>query len=107
FAAGGAGADDLAQLQAAAGDQGRHDGRPVVAAAVIVVDLRRAAELAPHDRHDVVLHASGVQVVDQGGDGGVDLGQLPPQRLEVVAVRVPAPDQEGHAADPRLDQAAG
>src|SRR5271157_2453117 len=48
LAAGAAAADGLAHLEAAAGDQRRHDRRPVIAAAVVHVDLRRAAELAPH-----------------------------------------------------------
>ena len=39
-------------------------------------DLGRAAELAPHDRHHVLVHAAVVQVLDQVGDGPVDLGQL-------------------------------
>ena len=37
----------------------------------------RAAELAPHHRHHVVVHAAVVQVLDQVGDAAIELGQLP------------------------------
>ena len=58
------GADHLAGAEAAAGEQAAADLRPVVAAGV-VVDLRRAAELAPGDHGDVVGQAALVQVFDQ------------------------------------------
>ena len=78
-------------LQAAAGDQRRHDRRPVVAAVRRrVVDARRAAELAPDDRDDVLVHAAVVQILDQVGDAAIELGQLAAQRDEVLASACPS-----------------
>src|SRR5205807_140925 len=98
-----AGADGLAHLEPAAGDEGAHDGRPVVAPAVAAVDLGGSAELTPHDGDNVLVHAAVVQVLDQAGDATIDLRELPAQGLEVAAVRVPAADGQGDAADAGLD----
>src|SRR5262249_8691596 len=66
----------------------------------------RAAELAPHNRHHVLVHATVVQVLDQVGDAAIDLRQLRFQCLEVAAVGVPAADGQRHAADACFDQPA-
>ena len=107
FAAGAGGADRLAHLQAAAGDQRAHGRRPVVAAAVVAVDLRRAAELAPHHRHHVVLHAAVVQVLDQVGHAAIHLGSCCRSVLKLLLCVSQPPIGQRHAADARLDQPAG
>ena len=67
--------------------------------------------MRPNSPHITVTtsscHAAVVQVLDQVGDAAVDLRQLLLQRLEVLAVRVPAADGQRHAADAGLDQPAG
>ena len=106
FAAAAGGADGLTHLQAAARHQGGHDRRPVIPAAVVIVDLRRSAELAPHHRHHVLVQAAIVQVLNEIGDAAVHLGELISERLEIAAVRIPAADGQGHAADARFNEPA-
>src|SRR5262249_15352630 len=96
FAAGRAGAYRLAHAQATTRDHRRHDWRPVVATGP-AVDARRAAELAPHHRNHVVAQSALVQIADQICDTAVYLRQLPAQRLEVIAVRVPAANRQRDA----------
>src|SRR6266851_1000488 len=91
-------ADGLTHLQAAASHQSRHNRRPVVPSAVVVVDLGRAAELAPHHRDYILIHTAIVKVLNEIGDAAVHLGQLLFQSLEIAAVSVPAADRQGHAA---------
>src|SRR5262249_51158826 len=67
LAAGARSANGLAHTQSAAGDHRRHDRRPVIASGLIV-DARSTAELAPHHRHDVAVHAAVAQVADEVGD---------------------------------------
>ena len=93
-------------LHAAAGQQGAADLRPVVAAGVLV-DARRAAELAPGDHRHVVEHAARFQVVDQGAERLVELGAVVAHQVEVLAVAVPAAVGQRHAADAGLDQPPG
>ncbi len=64
-------ADDLANLHAAAEQEGRVDPGPVVAAAVLV-DLGRAAEFAPDDHGDVAVEPAEVDVLDQRRDAPVE-----------------------------------
>ena len=71
-------------------------------AARIFVDLRGAAELAPDDHGDVLLHAAVMQVLDQRADRLVELRKPLLQLSEVVAVIVPAAEGEGDAANARL-----
>ncbi len=85
-------ADHLADLHAAAEEQGRVDPGPVVAAGVLV-DLGRAAELAPDDHGDVAVEAAVVDVLDQGRDPLVEQRQVLAEPVEVVAVRVPEADR--------------
>src|SRR5579872_234540 len=58
-------AEHLAGTHAAAGQQRSVDPRPVVAAGVLV-DLRRAPELAPDHQRHVAVKAPGVEVLDEG-----------------------------------------
>jgi hypothetical protein len=69
------GADDLADLGAAAGEEDRAGGAPVVAAAVFV-DFGGTAELGEEDDERVVEEAALVEVVDEGGEGAVDAGDV-------------------------------
>ena len=68
-------ADHLARLHAAAGQQGEIHLRPVVAADD-GADLRRAAELAPHDDRAILVEPALVQVLDQGADALVEDGEI-------------------------------
>ena len=92
-------ADDLAGPHAAAGEQGAGDVRPVVAAGVLV-DLGRAAELAPDDDRHVLVEPARVEVVDQGRQGLIELREVRAALAEVVPVEVPAAEGQRHAADP-------
>ena len=63
-------ADHLADLHAAAGQQGAVDPGPVVTPGLLV-DLRRAAEFAPHEQRRRLVQAAHGQVFDQRRDAGV------------------------------------
>src|SRR5436305_9211609 len=65
-------ADDLAGPHAAADHQARADRRPVIATR-IVVDARRAAELAPDDHGRIVEQAARVQVLDESAEALIEL----------------------------------
>ena len=84
------GAVDLTALDGPAADHDRPAARPVIAAAVLV-DARRAAELAhPHD-DGVLPHAAVVQILDQGAHALVEAGAVAVlERVEDVGVVVPA-----------------
>src|SRR5439155_2959210 len=58
------GADDLAGLQTAAGEQSAGDARPMVAAGVFI-DGRSASELTPDDDGDILVETALVQVFHQ------------------------------------------
>ena len=68
-------ADHLADLHPAAEEQGRVDAGPVVAAGVLV-DLGRAAELAPDDHGDVAVEPADVDVLDQRRDPLIEQRQM-------------------------------
>ena len=96
----------VAALEAAAGEHAGHRAGPVVAAGVLV-DLRRAAELAGADDDRAVQHAAVVEVLDQGRQRLIEVRQQAGlQGVEVLAVRVPAADADGDEADAGLDQPA-
>src|SRR5262245_39792153 len=67
------GADRLAHLQAAAGQEHAHRPRPMVpagpAARILVGDPRRAAELAAEDEQHVPVQPALREVLDQGRHG--------------------------------------
>ena len=65
------------------------DLRPVVAAGVLV-DLRRAAELAPHDDRHVLVQPAVVQVFDQCGHALVEQRHVLPAGVERVARASPS-----------------
>src|SRR6185312_16963547 len=75
--AGGAigGADDLAGLDAAAREEERAGGAPVVAAAVLV-DLRRAAEFGDEADEGRFEETAVFEIADQGRKCPVHAGQM-------------------------------
>ena len=119
-------ADDLAARDAAAAEEERDGAGPVVAARLRhprgrvlgVADLRRPAELAgDHDQHPAV-EAAGVDVLDQGADGLVEVAAARLHGVEdvvvdgvVVPVADPAAEravQAGrHQVHAGLDQSPG
>ena len=107
------GADDPAGAEAAAGQQGA-EGGGLVAPAAAGVELGGAAELGGDDDQRRVEPADPLQVVEQGGEGAVELGdQLVLLELALV-VGVPAGAVEEvevvrdlDEPDARLDQPAG
>ena len=76
-------------------------------AAGVLVDARRAAELAPDDHRHVVEHAAHVEVLDQGAEALIELAAVVADQVEVLAVAVPAAVGQRHAANAGLDQPAG
>src|SRR5437899_2993343 len=63
-------ADDLAAGDAAAGEDGAVDLRPMIAApATNVLDFWRAAMFAEDENQRVVEHAAGVEGVNEAGNG--------------------------------------
>src|SRR5262249_31263296 len=89
FAAGSAGANGLAHLQTTAGDQGRHDRRPVVAAGALV-DFRGAAELAPPSRPPLPVPAPLGAVLGSGPPPLVPLGGVAVSVAEVCGGGCPS-----------------
>src|SRR5262245_49851843 len=82
------GTNDVARFHATAGHESARDARPVVAAGVLV-DLRRAAKLAPGDDRTIVGQAALVQVLNQSGHGFVEYRQLLFGVFEILAVPIP------------------
>ena len=96
-------ADHLAALDAAAGQ----DGAPAVGevvAALLRVDLRRAAELAHPDDQRRVQQSAVFQVAHQGRPRGVEHPAQALYRIEIVGVRVPAEAAAVEAAQRHLDE---
>ena len=104
------GADDLAALHAAAGEEGHGDAGPVVATD-LGADARGAAEFAPDEDGDVFVESALVEVVNEGGDGLVEDGEILAFAAEDVVVRaavpVPLAVVDGDDAGTGLDEAAG
>ena len=82
-------ADRLAALDAAAGQHGAPGVREVVAA-LLLVDLRRAAELAHPDDQGRVEQAALLQVVHQRAQAGVERAAQVLDRVEVVGRACPS-----------------
>ena len=80
--------------------------RPVVAA-VVAVDLRRPAELRHDDHQRAVQHAALGQVVEQRGEGAVELAELLDVEVEVLVVRVVVGVRHLDEGDAVLQQPAG
>src|SRR5207244_11928548 len=99
-------AEGLAGVHAAARHEAAAYRSPVVAAG-LVVDARRAAELAPRHYRHVVEHAALIQVLDQGAEALVELAAVVAHEAEVLAVAVPAAEGQRHAAHARFHEAAG
>ena len=103
---GAGGADDLASLDAAAGQGDVEDFGEVVAAGV-GVDLGCSAELAhPHDQ-GLIEHAALLQVGDQGCEPRIDLAGVLADLFVVLLVGVPAVGADLDESDARLDEPAG
>src|SRR5262249_46906109 len=101
-------ANDLARSHAAAREDAAVRLRPVIAA-VLAVESRSPAELAPADDRDILVEAASVQIADEGRQGAVEqrhvaaaLGVV----RAVAAVPVPAAEVERDDAGPGFDQPA-
>src|SRR5262249_21188714 len=105
-AVGASGADDLASLDATAG-QGDVKGTRVVIAAGTGIDPRRSAELTHPDDQSFVEHAALFQIADQSGERRVHLFAEGLDPGEVVLVRIPAAGRYLDERDAALDQAPG
>ena len=99
-------ADDLASLDAAAGQcDVEHLGE--VVAAGIGVDLGRSAEFAHPDDQRLIEHAALLQVGDQGCEPWIDLGGVLADPFVVLLVGVPAVGADFDEGDARLHEPAG
>ena len=99
-------ANHLAVFHAAAGQQRARDARPMVAAAVLV-DFRRATELAPHADGDVFVQAAIVQIPDERRDALVEHRHVASGVAKVVPVPIPKTERHSNHPHAGLDQAAG
>ena len=91
------GANHLPYFHAAAKKHRAGNARPMVAPAILV-DRGRAPELAPdHNRH-VLVQPARVQVLHQGAHTLVEHRQVLAQRVEILAVMIPAAEGERDAA---------
>ncbi len=98
------GADDLAMPHAAAGEQGARNTRPVIASRILV-DGGGASKFAPdHDRY-VLFQAAIAQVLEQSGEPLVEEWQILAQRIEIIAVMIPAAEGHGDATRARFHEA--
>ena len=101
------GADDLAPLDAAAGQGDVEDAGEVVAAGV-GVDLGGPAELAHPDDQGPVEHPRGLQVGDQRGEPGVDRRRRACRRARAFCWWVSQPlERTSTNVTPACDQPAG
>src|SRR5205823_5150207 len=103
---GGAGAEGLAELHAAAGEEAHGDAGPVVAPRA-GIDPRSAAEFPPHGDRDILIDAPIMQILKQRAEAAVEVRQLAAEVAKVVAVGVPASPVEGDDADAGFHEAAG
>ena len=99
-------ADDLAPLDAAAGQGDVEDAGEVVAAGVRV-DLRGPAEFAHPDDQGLLEHPLGLQVGDERGEPRVDAAGVLADLLGALLVGIPAVRANLDERHPRLDEAAG
>ena len=76
-------------------------------AAVVQVDVRRAAELGEHDDQRAVEHAAGGQVVHEAGERAIELAELLDVEIEVLVVRVVVRVRHLHERDALFQQPAG
>src|SRR5208283_3639474 len=91
----------------AAADDYRPAARPVVAAGILV-DARRAAEIADPQEDRVLPEAAFVQFADQRAHGLVQVWQLASaQGVEILAVGVPAAHADLDRRHAILNQTAG
>lgn len=97
------GSDELAVLHAAASQEERRGAGPVISAGVSV-DPRSSSELSGHHDDRVVESTSDFQVFNQGTQRSIEVRQFGGQRLEIIAVKVPAADGEGDATGSGFDQ---
>ena len=101
------GADHLSGAEATSGEQSAADCRPMIAARILV-DLRRAAELAPGDDRHVFIEPTFVKILDERGESLIELRQVRVlHAVERVAVKVPAAEVERDHPAPGLDEPPG
>src|SRR4029453_9634930 len=79
----------------------------VVVAAVLVLGVRRTAELATPNDQRVLQHAAELEVVEQGGDRLVDGGTVAGEGVAELAVLVPAPHAQLDEPPARFGEATG
>ena len=57
-------------------------------AAIVAIDRRRPAELGHDDDQCACQHAALVQIVEQGGEGPIELAELFDVEVEILVMRV-------------------
>ena len=78
-------------------EQGGGDLRPVIPTRILV-DFGCAPELAPHDDADILVHAAGMQILNQRSNSLIEQWEILPGALEIAAVSIPAAEPKGHTA---------
>ena len=76
-------------------------------AAVVQVDVRRAAEFGEHDDQRAVEHAALGQVVHEAGERPIELAELLDVEVEILVVRVVVRVRHLHERDALLEQPPG
>src|SRR5262249_42794145 len=99
-------AGDLAGAHTAAGQQGEIDGRPVIAAGILV-DLGSAAEFAPDYNRDVFIETTEMQVFNERRKSHIELGDASAAGSEILAVSIPAAKRDRHHPYASFDQPPG
>ena len=98
------GTDHLSGAKPTAGEQSASDCRPMIAAGILV-DERRAAELAPGHHGHVLVETAFVEVLDERGQPLVELRQVRVlHAIERVAVEVPTAKVQRHHSATGLDE---
>lgn len=106
FAAHSGCTSDLAHTHAAAGQQHRHAGWPVVTTAF--TELRCASEFTPGYHEHLTIQAAGVNIFDQGLDCCiVDRSTARHARDKLFLMIFPTSQSDHHEANPCLDLPAG
>ena len=97
--------DDLPRAHPSAGKEGVSHPGPVVPSCIFV-NGRRASKLAPCNNSRVVGHSTLVQVLDQGGESLIKIGEVLLCSRKVASVPIPEAVAHRHDPSPGFDQAS-
>ena len=100
-------ANDLSRPETTTSNQAATDAGPMIPSGVFV-DLWGSAKFAPRDHSNVLIHSALVEVLNQGGEGLIEVGQMRVSCFaEVPTVKIPTPKIECHHSNTSLNKSSG